>query len=381
MVPQLPHELSDCIIDFLHDDCATLSACGLVCRAWLSVVRYHRFATTRVNGRLAPFLALLAFSPGICPFVRALELHGFPYPHARRYEPEELLALLDLLPGLSHLGLTSARLDGPLVSALIDNATFKEISSLRLRWCEAERADDVVRLLTTPALEHLEIDRPFCHLHDSESSIDLPLLKSLSIAGMHGTNDFPRRIIAGTHQIQMVRALVTWRAEAKLVAEILDTLGGSVKHIDIDVDAENNLQAVFDDTSFSLANLSTVRSCRLTFTLREMFVAGNMSLPWINKLVIQALSTQLQKISLHVRADGMEDLRALDSECGVRDVTAVNFDDYLAVLDWEGFQAAADTHALKAFVVEGRGDTTRFLDSVCTQYPGLGSLVHPRHVR
>lgn len=39
----LPLELFDNVIDFLHDDPATLEACSLVCREWVSSSRYHLF--------------------------------------------------------------------------------------------------------------------------------------------------------------------------------------------------------------------------------------------------------------------------------------------------------------------------------------------------
>ncbi|GJE94836.1 hypothetical protein PsYK624_110110 [Phanerochaete sordida] len=381
MVPPLPHELSDCIIDFLHDDGAALAACARTCRAWLAAVRYHRFAGTRVHGRLSPFAELLTLSPSVASFVRALHIHGFPYPHVRRYVPEELVALLDRLPALAHLGLTSMKLDGAVVSALVENRTFRRISRLDIRWCEAEHVEDVVRLLTTPSLEHVEIDSLLCHEYESDASIDLPALKTMSIAGMNRANDFSRRIVAGKHRIQAFRALITWRGEAELVADILSSLAGSLEHLDIDIDAESNLPAVFDDTNFSLEILPYIRTCRLHFSLREMLVAGNMSLPLINSLITQALSsTRLEKIALRIKADGMEDLRALDSECGVRDVSVAHFDD-MTVLDWERLQVAVGTRALKSFVIEGQGSATRFLENVCSRCPELGALVHPRHVR
>ncbi|KAI0958762.1 hypothetical protein AcV7_004481 [Taiwanofungus camphoratus] len=46
MVPNLPPELYDRIIDHLHDDRAALAACSLASRAFLQTARYHRFAHT-----------------------------------------------------------------------------------------------------------------------------------------------------------------------------------------------------------------------------------------------------------------------------------------------------------------------------------------------
>ncbi|OCH84290.1 hypothetical protein OBBRIDRAFT_741816, partial [Obba rivulosa] len=42
---RLPPELTDTIIDFLHDDDAALRACSLTCRAWLRSSRTHLFGS------------------------------------------------------------------------------------------------------------------------------------------------------------------------------------------------------------------------------------------------------------------------------------------------------------------------------------------------
>ncbi|KAJ7255334.1 hypothetical protein C8J57DRAFT_607078 [Mycena rebaudengoi] len=73
---RLPPELHDRIIDHLHRDRRTLSACSLVCKAWQSSSRYHLFqnaATVRVTrdnihqfdellvtGRITPYVGRLS---------------------------------------------------------------------------------------------------------------------------------------------------------------------------------------------------------------------------------------------------------------------------------------------------------------------------------
>ena len=124
---------------------------------------------------------------------------------------------------------------------------------------------------------------------------------------------------------------------------------------------------MFDGSEVSLEDLPNLRACQLEFSLREMFVVGNMSLPWINTLVTQFSSPRLENVTLRIKADNMEDLRALDSECGVRDVSVVHFDDFI-ILDWERIGGALENaRALKSFVVEGRGDATRFLENISTR--------------
>ncbi|KAF8218062.1 hypothetical protein K438DRAFT_1451511, partial [Mycena galopus ATCC 62051] len=42
---RFPPELEDALIDFCHEDHATLATCGLVCRDWLPTSRYHLFSS------------------------------------------------------------------------------------------------------------------------------------------------------------------------------------------------------------------------------------------------------------------------------------------------------------------------------------------------
>ncbi|OCH88952.1 hypothetical protein OBBRIDRAFT_733502 [Obba rivulosa] len=46
----LPPELTDKILDYLHDDIASLKACSLACRVWLPSCRYHKFSYIHLSG-------------------------------------------------------------------------------------------------------------------------------------------------------------------------------------------------------------------------------------------------------------------------------------------------------------------------------------------
>ncbi|EMD30983.1 hypothetical protein CERSUDRAFT_100782 [Gelatoporia subvermispora B] len=56
---RLPPELTDRIIDFLHDDIPALANCGLVCRTWLPSSRLHLFRRIEI---LQPVTTMLAWS-------------------------------------------------------------------------------------------------------------------------------------------------------------------------------------------------------------------------------------------------------------------------------------------------------------------------------
>jgi hypothetical protein len=113
-----------------------------------------------------------------------------------------------------------------------------------------------------------------------------------------------------------------------------------------------------------------------------MFVKGNISLPWIQSFICQVLSPGLEELTVSIKTDNMEDLRALDSECGVRDVSPVRFED-LPALNWERIESTLEENsgiALKRIVMEGQGDIG-FLQAHLAQYPHLARVVRPPKAR
>lgn len=71
----LPPELTDRIIDFLHDDSAALKACSLTCRAWLPRSRFHKFNFIFLVGRLlGRFTHLLRDYPHVGAYVDTMHL-------------------------------------------------------------------------------------------------------------------------------------------------------------------------------------------------------------------------------------------------------------------------------------------------------------------
>jgi hypothetical protein len=54
-IVKLPAELMDRIIDFLHSDKRTLSACSLVCKSWVPSSRYHLFRDLTIPAKFELF--------------------------------------------------------------------------------------------------------------------------------------------------------------------------------------------------------------------------------------------------------------------------------------------------------------------------------------
>lgn len=135
--------------------------------------------------------------------------------------------------------------------------------------------------------------------------------------------------------------------------------------------------AVFRNSNLTLECLPHLRKCHLAFSLREMCVPENRSLPYITTMLGQLACPDLQEITLVVKADNMKDLRALDSECGVREVHPVQFND-LAALDWTSLETSlrlGRLPSLKRVVVEGCDDSLEFFSYMQGLYPALTTLM------
>jgi len=72
--PELPPELIDRIIDFLHDVPKALIACSLVARSWTATSRYHRFseAVLLTTACWAKFDRLIEISPTMIQYIRSI---------------------------------------------------------------------------------------------------------------------------------------------------------------------------------------------------------------------------------------------------------------------------------------------------------------------
>ncbi|KAH7105968.1 hypothetical protein BKA62DRAFT_346646 [Auriculariales sp. MPI-PUGE-AT-0066] len=130
-VPQLPIELIDRIIDFLHDERIALHACSLVCTTWRDAALHHMFWTMRLlsSSRFRKFIHVACFRPRIGQYVRSMLLgfHRIPdgFQSLIPSIPHNLLPNLRSL-ALQHTGHT------PVFAELLQHSIFASVSSLSL---------------------------------------------------------------------------------------------------------------------------------------------------------------------------------------------------------------------------------------------------------
>lgn len=398
MVSLIPPELSDRIIDHLHDDTPTLSACSLTCRSWLPTARYHRFASiTLYKGRFSSFFELLDSGAGIGAVVVSLSLRGNSRLFLWRIDHMSLSRLLFKLPALQHL-----RLECLQMPRQISSMSSLSIKALDICYCSIPPSNPVQPFLAS--LSHLDrflFQGNTTPVYGGVNASDPPNLPTISHLCL-GDNDpwidiFSTILHGGTQLcVQSLSSHVRHRGSARTCAVALRNFGSTLTHVDIVIDSDSSVACMFipstldlstnytslvllqgDDYELNLQHCDVLRSCHLRLYSREMCVSQNQSLPLIWDLASQINSTFLEEIIVSIRADAMEDLRALDAECGVRELSPVRFDD-LQALEWGRIDAILTDgrfQSLRHLVFHGRGDPEGIQTFIQDQYPSLAEVL------
>ncbi|KAJ7122321.1 hypothetical protein C8R44DRAFT_736016 [Mycena epipterygia] len=101
---EIPPELSDLIIDYLHGQKRALGTCGLVSKAWLRSSRHHLFASVRLHGGNWPAFLRLLESP-FATFAESISsLEVLQTGHHENFN--ELVARLPPFPAVRRLQLS-----------------------------------------------------------------------------------------------------------------------------------------------------------------------------------------------------------------------------------------------------------------------------------
>ncbi|OCH86271.1 hypothetical protein OBBRIDRAFT_838298 [Obba rivulosa] len=168
----LPPELSEHIIDFLEDDRAALLACAATWSGWTPFCRKHLFrAVSLTDDRFAQFVTILASSPYVGKFVRALDV-------AFRCDDAEIDAFVHLKAIVPRLGRVEEFCYTSDHRALPEISVFQHLGPVvRLVLCDGgslRQYGDLAQFLGNfPLVEDLELR---CGEIDDESREHLPAL-------------------------------------------------------------------------------------------------------------------------------------------------------------------------------------------------------------
>lgn len=165
MLCKLPPEITDVIIDYLHDDKQSLLACNQICRQWRPACRYHLFSKIEVIPQnLNRLLEILRFQACVATVVQHVDI-----------------------------GIYNPSLQDLVIASLPIIFRFPNLRSLKLKWIEFLRRP-LEDLSALSNLQHIELFKVvFFDLdHFLRFIYSIPCLQSLSI---------PRGIYFTSHSI------------------------------------------------------------------------------------------------------------------------------------------------------------------------------------
>lgn len=115
--PRLPPEMTDYVIDYLHDSKQSLASCALVSRSFIPCSRFHLFHSLCCGpGEKNSYVYIATYfqeHPHLQSYVRDIRLAAYP-PYQRHFHPKVcrclLIDILHKLPHLSSLTISAAKL-------------------------------------------------------------------------------------------------------------------------------------------------------------------------------------------------------------------------------------------------------------------------------
>ncbi|KAI0371031.1 hypothetical protein BV20DRAFT_965664 [Pilatotrama ljubarskyi] len=383
MPEQLPPEILDRILDFLHDDRRTLSACALAGRVLLPTARFHRFDNVKLfPGQVQTLISLVDSTPELARAITTLRIHPVQLDPSLR--GHLVLDLLSRLPTLSALQIPASlsklfpgeTLRGVLASHVpsltslslygypsqISPAEFlhtisalpllEDITLLHIKMPSVSDAEDVpYSLPPPPRLHHIKSRRS-----DGVSLIGRWLQAHPSSCGLRSWDE-----------------LITEPEDAKRFSEVSAICGGTLKDLQVKFIPLGRMAAALREADeFTLSRFSALETCTLRFAFGEMCVAANQSLAEIPALVSQLTASSLRILTVALVVDNIEDLRSLNSECAVRKLSPAYFDD-MRVLDWSSIERTLTRErlgALRKFVLEGQGSSQlleKYIQTTCPE--------------
>ncbi|KZT69423.1 hypothetical protein DAEQUDRAFT_726723 [Daedalea quercina L-15889] len=287
----MPPELTDRIVDFLHDDQAALKSCGLTCRSWLAAVRYHLYyAINLENIRLfCAFSSLLNRTPSLGRYVREMNL-------AMTEELQESDVLSTIVV---HLGrVRRLALSGDILK--VDQAIFKRfgpVQELALSLSSCRISDVAALFLAFPGISDLSIKNtkylygPFDHVPMLPVK-RLELQPALNPGLLPPSSPMLESLVLS---IRRVEDLVT-------LSHILRTAIRQLKQLDLQMHIP---VAEYQETSLFLDSL---RKCPQSLTAIRLYTK---SVTCLAGILTRIDPTYLQDVTMDVAVGSMYGLKTL----------------------------------------------------------------------
>ncbi|CAA7268168.1 unnamed protein product [Cyclocybe aegerita] len=272
---EIPQDLCEFIIDFLHADRRALAACSLVARSWLCASRYHLFRSIKFDSANAHhFLRLLDSACATFPYItRTLHLCDEEYFFPRRVD-EHLIRGITSLSTLKAFKMTAITWSGydPHPHHRRDLLISNTVTQVELGGVEFDDIHDLVCLICGfGSLQELRLEVQFW-------DVDIPYrgtqriskaVRSISIRMTRGTEHLLGWLSEHTEQ-ELVTAKMGLH---RLTADDLVSAGSLVRKLG---DQLRELELSFDESS------------------------GTISASYLYSLLDLSMNTRLERLQLHL---------------------------------------------------------------------------------
>lgn len=265
IMPPIPPELCDHVVDFLHHDLSSLRECSLTCRAFIPTTRVHLFHTISLHTPklCTAFGRLLDMSPYLGYYVRELSIARLgartgmeKHSDVADFEAGELLSLI-----LHHLsGVQTLEFYLTDLPQTFRPQCHAPLTELSLVACSFSAFDDFVDLFYSfPRLEHLHLDT----IRWNTRPLDLrphpvsPKLRRLTVGRDADLCLLVEWLLTGElyHEIDSISVRCTSELEAIAAGVLLEALGPSLQDLTLDW---------YLPTASSTSSISRLFACPLT---------------------------------------------------------------------------------------------------------------------
>ncbi|KAK0469477.1 uncharacterized protein EV420DRAFT_1494673 [Desarmillaria tabescens] len=324
----LPPELTDFIIDLLHDEPASLSTCALVCSRWLARSRINGFATVQLwPWRAAEFFRLLeAPDCTFAPYISRIEFDSNATRPSMVNIPFDRVLKFNSLTRVSNVRVIRlANVDwttypipdqNHIISLL---GQFAHLEQLELDSLITHDLHTVVQILSSfPILRHFSAHLRFSkyieHAVQSAEQLHIPPgLKTVELNSDEGIPVFLACLgAARSLDIHTIRLRNITFDDLPYVRRALDTLGSNLRHFLLSFSRHQNKPIPAADISTAL-HLSCQTDLR-TLHLENIDLTCNgdcIMRPVLPCLLSTITSNVLEDVSLSFRIHSADDLVAM----------------------------------------------------------------------
>ncbi|KAH9837144.1 uncharacterized protein C8Q71DRAFT_587587 [Rhodofomes roseus] len=312
-MPVVPPELCDYVIDYLHNDRKSLTACSLTCREWVPTSRHHLYCEVLLHKPqlFIAFKRLLQAHPVLGCYVRVLKISRLEKASsADLAQIEEVLPiLLRYLPNLGSLGGSLLSTSASILRSVPEETP---VTELFLQYCDFPALEDFARLFySCPRLRSLAL----CGVSWASTTcdvlpraLDAPGLRRLVLGRDVDYASVIGLLLRGGHHrsIHSLSVTLTSEADAYALSVLLENIGESLTELDIEWHPMRpGSNVVFLPSSLRIPSTVTVE--RLTI---RSAISHAYSTPWVTSLLSAVDPARLRTFALEIRLLG--ELDALD---------------------------------------------------------------------